>query len=170
MKRNKLTTQNGWKCQFAFNRTVKGVSLQEKENCTGTKIVPLGLSLLLMARRVSTKKHWRQRHICSVECCGCLYDNVLFILVQINRNLFSKQMEIGSEKRKSIWSWCHWALGKINLSFVVNSFIVRIFINCNTVFAAMSWGNSRRNSFCATANAQLQIVQTRSIQSTNNNI
>jgi len=59
---------------------VKGVSLQEQENCTGTKIVPLGLSLLLMARRVATKKHYWQRNIYSFECCGCLYDNVLFVL------------------------------------------------------------------------------------------
>lgn len=74
--------------------------MQEQENCIGTKIVPVGLSLLLMARRVATKKLWWQRHTCSVECCSCLYDNVLPILVQMNRNLFSKQMEIESEKKR----------------------------------------------------------------------
>lgn len=154
-----------------FKLKSKRYFLQEQENCTGTKIVPFGLILLLMARRVATKKCLWQRHICSVECCSCLYDNVLFILVQINRNIVSNQMEIGNGKKEGIFlSWCHWALGKINYSFAVIFFffIMRIFIKCNTMFAAMSWGNGRRNSLSATANDQ--IVQRQSIQSANNNI
>lgn len=58
--------------------------MQEQENCTGTKIVPLGLSLLLMSRRVAAKKLVTKAHLFC--CVVSLYDNMLFLLVHINRS------------------------------------------------------------------------------------
>ena len=65
-------------------------------------------------------------------------------------------MEIGSEKKQYL-ILMPLSFTKINSSFVVNSFIVRIFIKCNTMLVAMSWGNSVRNSFSVTANAQFRL-------------
>lgn len=67
-------------------------------------------------------------------------------------------MKIGSEKKQYLilMPLC---FTKINSSFVVNSFIMRIFIKCNTMFVAISWGNSIRNSFSVTAIAQFRLYR-----------
>lgn len=67
-------------------------------------------------------------------------------------------MKIGSEKKQYLilMPLC---FTKINSSLVINSFIVRIFIKCNTMFVAISWGNSIRNSFSVTANAQFRLYR-----------
>lgn len=58
--------------------------MQEQENCRGTEIVPLGLNLLLTSRRVAAKKLLTKAPLFC--CVVSLYDNVLFILVHINRS------------------------------------------------------------------------------------
>lgn len=67
-------------------------------------------------------------------------------------------MKVGSEKKQYLilMPLC---FTKINSSFVVNSFIMRIFIKCNTMFVAISSGNSIRNSFSVTANAQFRLYR-----------